>query len=346
MGIVIMHYTGMAAMKMEPPILYDPTLFALSIVIAVLASTAGVWSAFHLRMESVRLALWKKVGSAFVVGCGIAGMHYTAMAAASFAPGSICTASPTAIEPTWLATTIAGFSLAFQATVLFISALYAYSADRVMRQSSRKLVEMQENERRDIARELHDRVGQPLTAMNININMIRTALEKHDEASIRSRTNDSLELIESVFKAVENVMYELRPPMIDQFGLVPSLKWYARTFAERTGTRVEVRGDEDLRFGSEVEMAFFRIAQEALNNVARHAQARNVVIELREMGPAIVLTIGDDGVGFDFAARWTEKADYGLTTMRERAEAVGGMFEAHSEKGKGTRIRVEVARGT
>jgi two-component system sensor histidine kinase UhpB len=138
----------------------------------------------------------------------------------------------------------------------------------------------------------------------------------------------------------------LRPPMLEEYGVIAPLQWYARRFSERTGIRVEVHGDEGWRCGPDVELALFRIAQEALNNVARHASARHVTIELREIDPTIVLTIEDDGVGFDSEAQRTGKAGYGLTTMRERAEAVGGTFEAYSEKGKGARIRVEVPRRT
>ncbi len=209
---------------------------------------------------------------------------------------------------------------------------------------TRRLVELQETQRRDLSRELHDRVGQTLTAMRINMDMIRTRLAEHDDALIRRRNNDSLELIESAFKAVENVMYELRPPMIDEYGLIAPLQWYAKKFTARSGIRVTVRGDENWRCGPEIELALFRIAQEALNNVARHAQARHVAIELREIGPHIVLTIEDDGVGFDREADRTEKAGYGFITMRERAEAVGGTFALQSESGKGTRITVSVPR--
>jgi PAS domain S-box-containing protein len=209
---------------------------------------------------------------------------------------------------------------------------------------TRRLVELQETERRDIARELHDRVGQTLTAMRINMDMIRTHLAEHDDALIRQRNDDSLELIESAFKSVENVMYELRPPMIDETGLIAPLQWYAKKFAARTGIEVEVRGDESRRFRPDAELALFRIAQEALNNVARHALARRVALELHETGPHVVLTIEDDGVGFDRENEQAEKAGYGFITMRERAEAVGGEFEACSAKGKGTRITVKVPR--
>jgi len=209
---------------------------------------------------------------------------------------------------------------------------------------TRRLVELQEAERRDIARELHDRVGQTLTAMRINMDMIRTRLAERDDALIRGRNDDCLELIESAFKAVENVMYELRPPMIDEYGLVAPLQWYAKKFTERTRIQVEVLGDESWRCGPEVEIALFRIAQEALNNVARHARARRVVIELQQTAPSIVLTIEDDGVGLERGGEQAERAGYGFITMRERAEAVGGAFAARSEKGRGTRITVEVPR--
>jgi signal transduction histidine kinase len=216
------------------------------------------------------------------------------------------------------------------------------ASEQSYRALARRMVGLQEQERRDIARELHDRVGQTLTAMRIDMDMIRTRLAEHDDPAIRRRNDDSLELIDSVFKAVENLMYDLRPPMLDEYGLVAPLKWYAEKFTDRTGIRVLVRGDESRRCPPGIELALFRIAQEALNNVARHSRARNVAIEFQAVGAHVLLTIEDDGVGFDFEAGRTELAGYGLITMRERAEAVGGTFEAHSVKGKGARIRVEV----
>ena len=206
---------------------------------------------------------------------------------------------------------------------------------------SRRLVELQENERRDIARELHDRVGQALTAMRINMDMIRRRLDDRDDALVRARNDDSLELLESTFKAVENVMYELRPPMLDEFGVTAPLQWFAKKFTERTGIEVEIRAEDGWRGPPDTEVALFRIAQEALTNVARHAQARHAVVEFRADGPNVVLTIEDDGAGFDEKAERL-KMGHGLMAMRERAEAVGGTLEARSEKGRGTRITAQV----
>jgi NO-binding membrane sensor protein with MHYT domain len=129
-GIVSMHYTGMTAMKMQPPIRYDPLLFSLSILIAVAASVVGLWSAFKLRLETVLSAFWKKAGSALVIGAGISGMHYTGMAAAVFAPNSLSTVSPQNINDVWLAGAVGGFSLVFLAATLLISAFDAYRAER------------------------------------------------------------------------------------------------------------------------------------------------------------------------------------------------------------------------
>jgi PAS domain S-box-containing protein len=120
-GIAAMHYTGMAAMQTQPPIRYDPFLFVLSILIAIAASLTALWIAFQLRLGSVAFAFWKKGGSALVMGGAIAGMHYTGMAAANFAPDSVCTVSPQEINNIWLASTIGAFSLVFLAATLLIS---------------------------------------------------------------------------------------------------------------------------------------------------------------------------------------------------------------------------------
>jgi signal transduction histidine kinase len=212
------------------------------------------------------------------------------------------------------------------------------------RSLSRRLVALQETERRDISHELHDRVGQTLTAMRINMDLIRTRLDEHDDALIRARNEDSLRLLDSAFKTVQDVMYELRPPMLDEYGVVAPLRWYAKQFSERTGIRVEIRGVEGRRFGAEVEVALFRIVQEALNNVARHSHAKNVRIGIRDTAEETVLTVEDDGAGLDPVRDRPDKIGYGLITMRERAEAVGGAFQASSEKGRGMRITVRVPR--
>jgi signal transduction histidine kinase len=172
--------------------------------------------------------------------------------------------------------------------------------------------------------------------MRINMDMIRTRLGANGDAEIRRRNDDSIELIESTFKAVENVMYELRPPMLEEYGVVAALQWLGRQFSQRTGIHVDVHGDENERCTPEVELAAYRIVQEALTNISRHSHATRVAITVHAMRPK-VLIVEDNGVGFE-AGDPDRQAGYGMITMRERAEAVGGKLEVRSAKGTGTRI--------
>jgi len=215
---------------------------------------------------------------------------------------------------------------------------------RKLRALTRRLVDLQEAERRKISRELHDCVGQTLTALRINMDMIREEAAKDGNRVISERNDDSLGLIEYAFKAVQNVMYDLRPPMLDEYGLTASLQWYAKDFTRRTGIEVEVHDHEVPRLATQIELALFRIVQEALTNVARHADAVAVTIDVSMNGDDVVLSIADDGVGFDREDGGTEPAGYGLSTMRERSEALGGTFAIVSEENKGTRIAVTVPR--
>jgi NO-binding membrane sensor protein with MHYT domain/nitrogen-specific signal transduction histidine kinase len=136
-GIAGMHYVGMAALRMEPPIRYEPVLFTLSLLVAFLASLAALWSAFRLRMETFFSAFWKKAGSAVVMGTAIYGMHYTGMAAAMFDPSSVSTASPIAFEHTLLAAPLGAFALLFLMATLMISAFDAYLAARSSTQAEK-----------------------------------------------------------------------------------------------------------------------------------------------------------------------------------------------------------------
>ncbi|MFZ3322480.1 MAG: PAS domain-containing protein [Usitatibacter sp.] len=210
-----------------------------------------------------------------------------------------------------------------------------------LRALTRRLVELQETQRRDISRELHDRVGQTLTAMRINMEIIRDRLGSRDDSVIRERNGDSLTLMASAFEAIKNVMYELRPPMLDEQGLIAPLQWYAKKFADRTGIRLTVTGDEGVRWRPEVELALFRIAQEAITNIARHARAASARIDVRRAADAAILTIEDDGVGISEAGRM-EPPGYGMISMRERAESVDGTIEVSPRAPHGTRITVSV----
>jgi signal transduction histidine kinase len=209
---------------------------------------------------------------------------------------------------------------------------------------SRRHVDVQESERRRFSRELHDQVGQNLTALSINLDILKTQLPHGNEA-LRSRLDDAGALIESTTATIENVMAELRPPMLDDYGLLPALQWYANDFVRRTGIEVDVQGSETgMRLAQSSEIALFRIVQEALNNVAKHAHASKVTIALEHAGEHVVLTIADDGVGYGAATSSAarRRSGLGMVTMRERTQALGGQFDIGPAPDGGTRVSVRI----
>ncbi len=206
---------------------------------------------------------------------------------------------------------------------------------------TRRLVQAEEAERRRIAGELHDRVGQTLSALNINLDIVLRDGTLAAEA--RNRLKDSIGLVERTLESTENLMAELRPPLLDEYGLAAALGWQAEEFSRRTGIRVslqEAAREAVKALRVDVAMALYRIAQEALNNVLKHARATNVKIELSTLENQLLLAVRDDGAGFDpsraRAGRW------GMTSMRERAEAAGGQLSVESVAGQGTCVQVKV----
>lgn len=213
-----------------------------------------------------------------------------------------------------------------------------------LRALAARLAEAEEAERRRLARELHDQVGQTLTALGLNLNMVRSQLAPDAVAFVRARLDDSVSLVEQTTERVRGVMADLRPPVLDDYGLLAALCWYGAQFSTRTGIAVAVQGTESMaRLATPVESALFRIAQEALTNVAKHAQATQVRVSL-ELDEIVRLVVADDGVGFDPARRSVERDSWGLLSVIERAESVGGHCRIESQPGQGARIIVEVAR--
>lgn len=209
-----------------------------------------------------------------------------------------------------------------------------------------RLVAVEEASRRDLARELHDRVGQNLTALNLNLSTLKGVLPPELAERAGTRLEDSLRLVAETMDRVRDVMAELRPPVLDDYGLVAALRWHGAEFARRTGLRLEVRAAEPVaRLPADVEIALFRIAQEALSNVARHAHAREVVITLEVADERQRLSISDDGAGFDSAAP-RPAASWGLASMLERADAIGGRLRVQSAPGRGTMVTAELDGGS
>ena len=216
---------------------------------------------------------------------------------------------------------------------------------RRLQATSRRLLTVQEAERRALARELHDAVGQELTALSLNLTIIDGALPDLTAPKIHERLEDSQELLEETTRHLRNIMMELRPPGLDELGLLVALREHVRQVARRSDLAAEVAGVEPQpRLGPTEEIALFRIAQEALNNIVKHAHAGEVTVTLQQSDHCVVLSIVDDGVGFDMATK-PIMGGYGMgtTTMRERAEAIGATLQLQSAPGEGTRIVVELS---
>jgi PAS domain S-box-containing protein len=220
--------------------------------------------------------------------------------------------------------------------------LHGY-ADR-LRVTSRRLVEVQEAERRLLAGELHDRVGQNLTALGLNLSIVASGLPAEDYPELAARLEESSLLVEGTVDAMRNVMAELRPHALDDYGLPAALRSLASSFSKRTGIQVAFQGDAPAAdLPKPVDLAMFRIAQEALNNVAKHSRADRVEIAVKRVNGLATLSVRDNGVGFDpkrIGASDSE-AGWGLLIMRERAEAVGADFSLHAEPDAGVQVLVE-----
>jgi PAS domain S-box-containing protein len=218
---------------------------------------------------------------------------------------------------------------------------------RRLRDLAARLSEVEETEKRQIAQELHDQVGQNLTALGINLNIIRSQISKKSAKLADYRLRDSLELLEKTTESIRNVMSDLRPSVLDDYGLLAGIRWYSEKFSARTNIAVKILGKElTLRLPMSVETTMFRITQEALTNIAKHSQAQKAVINLKEIDDQVQLSIADDGIGFDPETVYKNKREmvWGLHAMKERAEALGGKFFMESEPGKGTKIIVEIKR--
>ncbi len=208
---------------------------------------------------------------------------------------------------------------------------------------SRRLVEVQEAERRQIARELHDQIGQSLTGLTLALEM-STRLPPHQ---VRSSLGEAQAIATDLMARVRDLSLDLRPAMLDDLGLVQALLWHFERYTSQTHVHVSFKhsGLERRRFGPEVETAVYRLVQEALTNVARHAGVDHVTVRLWTDQDALGLQIEDQGCGFDPKAALLAGSTGGLSGIRERATLVGGHLTIESDPGAGTRVVAEIPLG-
>jgi signal transduction histidine kinase len=208
-----------------------------------------------------------------------------------------------------------------------------------LKELSARLVEAQEKERRAISRELHDEVGQALSALLVELGNLSATLSNGPVQELRVHLEVIKKLAEDSVQVVRNMALLLRPSMLDDLGLVPALQWQAREVSKRTGMRVDVAADHvSDHLPEEHKTCVYRVVQEALHNCSKHASARVVRVTVEEERSKIRLTIQDDGRGFQPES----ERGMGLLGMEERVTHLGGTFQVDSERGHGTLLSIEL----
>ena len=206
---------------------------------------------------------------------------------------------------------------------------------------SERIVLIQEEERNKLSRELHDQTGQALIALKTNLEVIDKLLPE-DADEPRKWLADSKKFLVETIHEIRNISFALKPPMLDELGLVPTIESYSKEFSARTNIAVHVKSNiKDEKLHSNTELSLYRMVQEALTNVVKHSGAGNVHIKLFHEDSKLVLSIEDDGNGFDIEKMWRGKINeygIGLLGMRERFASAGADFQVYSKKGKGTKL--------
>jgi signal transduction histidine kinase len=204
----------------------------------------------------------------------------------------------------------------------------------------RTVITAQEDERKRIARELHDETTQSLAVLAMGLESASAALRGGGPTP---RLDEVKALAVRTLEEVHRLILDLRPAVLDDLGLFSAVRWYAERYLATRGIAVRCEISElERRLPPEIEIALFRIAQEAMNNIARHAQAESVLIQLAREGHELRIEIEDDGRGFDPAVSKADRPHYGLLGIRERAELLGGTAVIDSSPGQGTRLEIRV----
>ncbi len=212
-------------------------------------------------------------------------------------------------------------------------------AQNLMKTLSRRLIQVQESERRQLARELHDEIGQTLTALKIDlVNAVRSI----NSADVKKQINDGILLVEDTLNDIRRMALNLRPSMLDDLGLIPAIRWYIGRQVQRVGLNIKIITEPvEEKFSPELQITCYRIIQESINNVIKYANAKNVIIELYKKANELHLNISDDGIGYNVSAarkRAISGESLGILGMQERAELLGGWLDINSSANKGTNI--------
>lgn len=218
-----------------------------------------------------------------------------------------------------------------------------------LQQLSARLIRVQEDERKRISYELHDEIGQILTAISFNLAAIERECQVNPSIEVVEKLEDTKSLVDHLTTQVRSLSLELRPTMLQDLGLIPTVRWYVNTYTKRRGISVHLdTSNMDERFSEDIETTLYRIIQEALTNISRHAEASQVILCLEKRDSIIRATIEDDGKGFQ-PETILSSADLGkgvgLVAIRERVMALKGKFAIDSGPGEGTHLEIELPIG-
>lgn len=218
-----------------------------------------------------------------------------------------------------------------------------YLNNQQLQQLSRRAIRAQEDERIRIARSLHDDTGQALLSLMYTLESLEKSIPQADQV-LQGRISDALTVASDALGSLRSVIRDLRPAVLDDLGLVSAARWYARSKLEAEGILVDFQADgEALPLSPEMNITLFRIIQEAVNNISRHAHAQHAFILLGMEGDEVILDIKDDGIGFQVAGNTAEAIylnHWGLAGIQERINLVNGQMVVESAPGKGTHLQV------
>jgi len=211
-----------------------------------------------------------------------------------------------------------------------------------LRRLTGKLFQSQEEERRRIARELHDESGQSLTAVKLALERLEQNVPS-SEKGLREEIGEIIMMVRRTSSEIRHLSYHLHPTLLSDLGLEPALDLYFKEIKNHTGHNIEFSMvGFDHRLDVDMETVFYRFSQEALTNALKHSGSDNFRLSIIKSYPKIIFRAADDGIGFDTQIIGTDKRNLGLLGMRERTSLLGGTFQLRSKPGEGTRIRIEI----